>query len=286
MARSVRSSSTARLESNAHQQLPFDDPPARSRREERKAALFGACVERARATRGDRHPWLCTAFEHPSLSDAIETLTPLAAWGIFNPFGPSLLTLGLAARPETAEQLIYLQLAHPMLPNAYVFGVAPPDALERRSVLVDALRVLFAEQEPREPRLLCCLPTLVLVPPDGLTPEELEELFALAAAVSGQDLERTCRALEQFRNDPWGRAWEEVREALDVVAGLAPARSRPTEARANQFRRWWRLVTDPAHVQSELAAIRQAWSRSVEFFLQTAKSRPQLHPVAAELRVH
>ena len=108
-------------------------------------------------------------------------------------------------------------------------------------------------------------------------------VFSALNGLSGLGLDRACDHLEQYRCDPWQRTAVARDEMLANMGSVNSGASRGEFAAAlsklieqqeaeeaeygppslSQLERWWRLVTDPVHVESEVSQMQNAWEGAI-----------------------
>lgn len=219
----------------------------------------------ARKTSTQSSLYLSQPIPHSEAAAQAIRFTPLAAWGIFNPFGPTVTSLFLIEVPTSQEQLLFLRMLHPFSPFAVIYGLLPKQVAQDEGQLRKTLQRLFEINGSKEYPLMNDLPSLIKeIKESPISVTVLKELFFhVAVSLRGQNLGETCDLLKKFKGDPWGRAKLEFSSALKRErprqAGILNTVTRP------QYEEWWSLVTDPAHVAIEEKELRRAWEGAIKF---------------------
>jgi hypothetical protein len=231
-----------------------------------------ACAERARLTASKSSWYLCEPFDSNAVSKHLVVLfestlvadrfKTLCRWGIFNPFGPTTTILTMTPVLGTDEDLISVQVEHPLSQSSTVYGLAPKAVSKNAEQLASVLRHLFKRNGSSEFPLLHDLPSHVVEVPNSPIHKPLpKELFFLVSqCLNIEDLDAAIESLSRYRTQPWERASAEFKTALEkarpTLSGLQNVGeeqfARPAKPVTEvQFERWWSIVTNPQHVQAE-----------------------------------
>jgi hypothetical protein len=219
-------------------------------------------VHREQASSGQA--WVGMAVEPDDWKAAQPRTLPLLTWGIFNPFGPTVVRIELAPLPDHGEYLVVRCQDHPFTPEVSIFGTVPDKAILTPGRLLQILKPLFEANGVGEHILIGeALPShVVLSPRDLLPPHEVETLYRLLAArTDGTDTTREVELLRRFA----GRPWERVSESLKELAQRRPTDTQvPRPPTESEFELWWKAVTDTGHVQAELQQMEAARQGAIE----------------------
>jgi len=188
----------------------------------------------------------------------------LGTWGIFNPAGPTLTTLGLIH--TGAGWLLAEWMRHPSLPLFRVHALlqdAEPDTVARacRRVLVDGYDDTDLCPVPHG------LPEFVL-PTRG---DPLSEVIPEALRRIGENHCDTVHLAESaaiyrfFGGDPWARMNATHQQYQAACSGL------PKYTPAEAAGAWWAAATDHDHVAGHALAFGGAWDGVSEFLNQLAQ---------------
>ena len=79
------------------------------------------------------------------------------------------------------------------------------------------------------------------------------------------DLDRVNDMLQRYKGDPWERTQQELQFTLNKSKQETPDQAQGYVISRRQFERWWSLITDPAHVNSEVEEMPKAWEGAIEF---------------------
>jgi hypothetical protein len=198
----------------------------------------------------------------PELAVVWPTLL-LAAWGIFNPVGPTLTSLGLTVVPD-GRILLCEWMRHPSGPQYRAHAVLADMELatiERalRELMVDT----FGAQDFDRCPVPSCLPEFVLPVGQSHRSDLVRELLREIAErfVDPRQLIADANEYRYFAGDAWARMSGNRVPAPDD--GLEPGQA--TSAQAADY--WWQAVTDPPHVNGHVNHFPQAWDGS-QLFLQ------------------
>jgi len=212
----------------------------------------------------------------------------LAMWAFFNPMGPSFCVLTVDHVPQTDNFLLIFGIGHPFVPAYTAYGLLPESEINNKEQLLNVLQALFERNGDDDHPILIDFPTHFQFHEDALlTSEEIQSLiFEAAKTLSGQGLDHTCDLLEECKGDPWQRTAVARDEAFAPLLELrkkmpnasekefAAAMAKISEENDDtsfgppsieQLERWWRLVTDLEHVESEASQMQAAWEGAVKF---------------------
>ncbi len=189
-----------------------------------------------------------------------EGLKTLFAWGIVNPFGPTLTAVatdGVLFVHGRTLPIIYLML-NPFRQEAGIVGEAIIG--QRWDSVRDLVPLLGV-------RLGGC-PTLLL-PSAYREPEEDVEFYA-DFLTRFDDGSQVLERIRRFPGDPWKRVQEEVDECNQLMAaarktGTAEAGRSPGRRLSRQeARELASQLLEPANLRAELDAFMYAWHGSIE----------------------
>jgi hypothetical protein len=197
--------------------------------------------------------------------------TELFAWGIFNPYGPTLAVLSLLEHDESKAALVHHRMLNPFSQTSHVMavvdrGVSPKD-------LREFLSVVFAQNEIGDSSLIVGLPSFMLF---GKTKDTVETcLSCFESHVAENDrMKEVIESLDTFRKfpgNPWDRATGDIERArrgiLDQRTGShLPADSNASvEFDAKQFVAWVECLLSDEHRLPEMQGFFQAWDGSINF---------------------
>lgn len=246
---------------------------ARSRMAQWLAEEIRRCAEMARLTATKASGYLCTPIANCDALGSAAAFTPLCAWGIFNPFGPTMKALMLVDAPHCSARLLFCRQLHPLAPSAVVYGLIPEAPSKNAEQLALILRRLFERNGSPEHPLLGSLPTHIPAVRDSpISKGWLKELFFLSAQhVDMRDIDATCHRMVTCKGDPWKRVAAELKAGPQAALDSSTGELQPAPATRAQLERWWALVTDPEHVQSETSQMQKAWEGATQF----SQGRPQ-----------
>lgn len=191
----------------------------------------------------------------------------LGTWGIFNPAGPTLTTLGLIH--TNGGWLLAEWMRHPTAPLFRIHALLRDD--EPDTVTRACERVLVEGYGDRE---RCPvpdgLPEFVLLAPAG----PLAHIVPAALRRIGQTRCDTIELTDEaaiyrfFGGDPWARMNATYQQYQAICAGLPDA----TPAQAAQA--WWSAASDAEHVSGHAMAFGGAWDGVGEFLKRLANGNP------------
>jgi hypothetical protein len=231
-------------------------------------AEITTCAQSLRATATGSSNYLGTPIECPALGSA-SAFTPVLAWALFNPFGPTMSAIHLVEVPNTKERIIFFRWLNPFATGATAYGLVPDAVAHDPKRLLGVLMPVFERRIGEPAPVMPSLPTHVQILPESpLESGQVREL--VLAAGKGSDskaLNTTMQRLRMYKGDPWKRTAVERDEAFERLGKGAPRPpdSPPVPATRAQLEEWWALVTDPVHVQSEVRELPRAWEGAIEF---------------------
>jgi hypothetical protein len=226
------------------------------------------CAHSLRTTASPASHHLANPIECEALASA-SVFTPLIAWAIFNPFGPTLCALHLVEVPNSKDRIIFFRLLNPFAAGATAYGLVPETVSGDPNRLLPVLMLIFERGTSAPARVIQDPPTHVSVPPESpLKLGQVKDLiFAGVRGTDSKALSITIERLRTYRGDPWKRTAVERDEAFARLGTGTPAPVAPTTVPATraQLEEWWGLVTDPVHVQSEVRELPRAWEGAIKF---------------------
>ena len=189
----------------------------------------------------------------------------LGTWGIFNPAGPTLTTLGLIH--TDGGWLLAEWMRHPTTPLFRIHALlrdAEPNTVTRacERVLVEGYGDRARCPVPDG------LPEFVLPTPAG----PLSHIVPAALRRIGQTRCEATQLAEEtaiyafFGGDPWARMNASERQYQAICSGLPDAT--PSEA----AQAWWVAASDPDHVSGHVLAFAGAWDGVGEFLQRLARA--------------
>lgn len=222
-----------------------------------RAAGFAAAAAHARDSTGDDGLCPPLALDRRALADRLAL--PLAAWGVFNPFGSSLVRLLAVEGEGDGPALLVHEIGHARHRRALLHGRVDGEPLPVLRALV------HARARGGEEPLLPVPPTHVDLERSDLGETALREL--LTGPLAGRDdfdLAAACGHLEVHGSDVKERTKDELRSALGAVMRRPLGRDRsPGPPSPELLRRWWSLVTNPEHVEAERRQIEELGARTL-----------------------
>jgi hypothetical protein len=187
---------------------------------------------------------------------------PLIAWGLFNPYGPTLNVIGRTTGGEV-DYLWYAML-NPFKQQIVLFGslvgadrgAAAPIAVQLERCISE--NVLTAASGVELP-LVTYPPAFVLERGDEVYPGRRALMTLLGSAgIRCYDLNEVVRQLERSQGNPWERATEQHR-------GWSPQRDGETGeyAEHEEVLRWLSRILETQQLYREVACFREAWAGSI-----------------------
>lgn len=232
------------------------------------------CAEKARLTARETSHYLSVPVTNCEELGLTPEFIPLAAWGYFNPFGPTAVTLFLIGVPESKEQLIFLRILHPLSPAGIVYGIIPNHIAGNTQKLFEILQNLFARNDSADQPVISSLPShVIIIPESPLRKDQVKELLFISAKnfTTLEDLDVNSDRMDQYKGDPWRRTMVVLKEGLkrsDATSTTKRKSGLPTRA---SFERWWNIVSNPEHVQSETSQMKAAWKGAIEIIRRSRK---------------
>lgn len=189
-------------------------------------------------------------------------------YGIFNPMGPTWNVFSVARHPKHEALLFCNRMLNPFDQSNHVLGAYLEESPKGT---FDMVLDMFGRNGSSETPLLGGMPTWVFVP-EGADEQLAEEAFrSYYEEQGGEGLDRQVANLRKFEGNPWDRASEEMKGAMqEAMAGLKKesfvkkifkSKKKPPEA---TFEDWWEIVSSEEHLQSEIYNMTPAWNGSIE----------------------
>jgi len=247
-------------------------------------------ADQARQTAGPGSGFLCeTPLPARNLAEAAEKLIGIAAWGIFNPYGPtfSLLTLlpvpgssefeaerrafpSIFASEEPHECLLHFSLLNPFHSEERIYGLVPGQYA--KEYLGDILTELIRRYPTGDYALFPnCLPSFVM-PMERMN--DFDFFCQGLSHIGAAEVTKARGRIERRPNDPWGIADEQRDEGLaSMVASLRDRKSGLTNSSAkapdqpatpSELQAWLDLITTREHFRAYFGQMRHAWNGAIE----------------------
>jgi len=234
----------------------------------RLATAARALADAETGVLGDPIPDVSQALAAAPESD----VTQVIAFGIFNPYGPTMFSIDLIRVAGTGEALITSTMLNPFQSTATAYAILPASSSGDPEPLRHCLTILSKRNgHPEFPILLASEPTYVLLPRESnLTIDFLRQfVLGLLEAAGIEGIGESAELLEQFAGRPWDRATEEMAIAARSyvqtrMAGSETASAPPVNSPAD-YDRWWRIASNPEHVRVEMGEMETAWRGALLF---------------------
>jgi hypothetical protein len=194
--------------------------------------------------------------------------TMLFQWIYFNPMGPTINELNLYEDSLKNRWVLGVSHLHPLDRDVTALAVFADETVRSADRILAVLTELFRRDDVGEAGpIITSLPTSVIVGDESpLQEEHVRTLFEMVAgALKIDDLDETCRMLEEHKGDPWERTAQELHQAVSKIVEKRLG-TRSGESGADpliHFGRWWSLVTDPEHADSELENLPAAFEGAI-----------------------
>ncbi|GAA3721555.1 hypothetical protein GCM10022399_42400 [Terrabacter ginsenosidimutans] len=185
------------------------------------------------------------------------TFAELCLYGIFNPIGPTVVSLNLVEVPGSDGEFAVLHLMrHPFLPEYKELG---------RVRTEDDVRDLIGSQLGDE---LGSMPEFLLVQARDGIGEAVVDGLRRALSQHAESVEEDLAASAAEYNRYAGRAW-------DRLNGTHPTpHSEAGPAGMDPFEDWFKAVTDLDHVYGTLFSLPSAWEGAINFQLEHGSLAP------------
>jgi hypothetical protein len=200
--------------------------------------------------------------------------TTLAAWSIFNPYGPTLQLLGRTRRGDT--DFLWLAMLNPFRQWYVIFGSLVGDDRWNGEVIAGLLQpFLLAERVTTASNDDLCFVTtpphmLIVEGDDYLGSDELTEFFGRTPAIDQANLAAVVERLHRTGGDPWERATLELREGEPEREEDSP------QVSADELAEWLQAVTSQRQVTVELVGLNEAWVGSIRHHERSGGRLPSL----------
>lgn len=216
-------------------------------------------------------PRLVREHQDSGLILPIDTVGPepdlvLGTWGIVNPAGPTLTTIGFTGTPN--GWLFVEWMRHPTYPQVRVHAVY--DDLTPEAISQACTELLVGKYgDPEATIVPIGLPEFVTPPPEDSPAVAVREALLTIAATQcdPHDLLRAVLVYRRYANDPWARLFDTYEAGWDASIPDGPVD--PDDAAAQ----WWDAATDGTHLDSSMQALLDAWDGTTEFLLALAEGR-------------
>ncbi len=183
-------------------------------------------------------------------------------WGIFNPFGPTVMTIGAWSRAGFNSQLIIYRALNPFSQKSILVGAIDEDF---ETTPANFLHELFKIQSQAS-SLAGALPSFIRVSEESTT-LYLDEIWLEACLHMDINLEAECKLLAEHQGDPWGLASKE----LETAAKNRKNMSKGTNAQTQRFRvtdelvsEYLELIFNRDHLLSVIGAFPHAWKGAID----------------------
>jgi len=197
--------------------------------------------------------------------------TELFAWGIFNPYGPTLSILSLLNHDESDASLVHNRMVNPFSQTSQVVAVV--DKGITQEALTELLSDAFAQNEFGESCLVGGLPSFLLFGQTRDTADLCLNCFQSHVAANDRMAE-ILDGLETYRKypgKPWDRATGDQERALRRFVAEKAGESLPADSNASsefdadQFVAWAKYILSDEHRLPEMQGFVQAWEGSIGF---------------------
>lgn len=195
--------------------------------------------------------------------------TELFAWGIFNPYGPTLSVISLLNHDESEAALVHHRMLNPFSQRSEVVAVldSGSDAEERDELLAE----VSAQNEIGDSCLIGGLPSFLLF---GETPDTIELcLSCFESHVAGNDRMRevieSLATFRKFPGNPWDRATGDQERAFSRILAERTGSPPPADSNAavefdaEQFGEWVECLVSDEHRLPEMQGFIQACEGSI-----------------------
>ena len=217
-------------------------------------------ADKARESSSEQTGCLCAVpLRAPELVLEANQAAGILAWGIFNPYGPSLNFLALIRVPEHLEYLLYSTQMNPFHCQNLVYGVVPVSIAD---YLTDILNELFSKYATGEFGLFSdSLPSFILPLSDQVNLADL--VYRGLAHIGSQTVKLECQLLRRIPNDPWQMATEMQRMAFQEIQDKVPPPPIPQPATTDELDEWLSLVIEKEHWLPYIGQMRHAWAGAI-----------------------
>lgn len=179
----------------------------------------------------------------------------LGIWGIVNPAGPTLSTLGFLQCPDGWVLIEWMR--HPHAPQIRLLAVSDELDIDTIAQACDDW-IIDTYGDPELALIPSGLPEFVIPPPeDSPTILVREAILRLAATRCDPiDLLNDAATFRRFADDPWARLLRDTNEPALITDGVTPEEAADT---------WWAAATAGNHVDASTNAILEMWDHTAQF---------------------
>jgi len=200
-----------------------------------------------------------------------ERPSTLAAWGIFNPYGP---TLNLVGRTNGKDvDFLWYAMLNPFQQQYVLIGsLVGEDRVRPHAIVAQLQELVGLNQIPLANGdtlpLVTCPPAFLLDRGDEVIESDMIlGIFARSPGILSGDLNGVVEQLERTQGNPWDRATEQVHGwSYDRPEGAAERADR------DELVAWLSAIQDEEQLFRELFCLREAWTGSIEQLRRTGNT--------------
>jgi hypothetical protein len=206
------------------------------------------------------------------------------AWGILNPYGPTLYVLG--ARAFDGEVRTFVRGLH-MLGGSTTYASHATGDISHRRIQADAAQIHDYLIKDGRPGLFHVVPSFLVADRDDAALGEVARQLLAGSAAANDDWARQVAYVRRFGVDFFGRAVAEIREYYEAEMARAPSMSEeeieslkwielryghlpqfthaqiPASTRSTLtpelLEAWWQVVGESDHQVEALKALKAMW---------------------------
>ena len=195
--------------------------------------------------------------------------TELFAWGIFNPYGPTLSVISLLNHDESEAALVHHRMLNPFSQLSGVVAVLDSDSeAEERDEL---LTKVCAQNEIGDSCLIGGLPSFVLFGKTSGTVELCLSCFESHVAKNDRmrDVIEDLARFRKFPGNPWDRATGDQERVFSRILAERTESPLPDDSNAavefdaEQFGEWAECLVSDEHRLPEMKGFILAWEGSI-----------------------
>jgi hypothetical protein len=217
-------------------------------------------------------------------------------WGILNPNGPTLYTLG--CREVDGKQKTFFRWLH-MLGGCTTYAANAVEKVTYQNIHDDAQSINKHLPQQRQPTLFKTVPSFVIASDGDSTVEHIVQRLVCDDTVD-TDWGREIAYVRKFGTNFFGRAGAELREFYDAQVAEAKAqghepdegvkflqslyghipdfseaeipKATPSPLTSELFKEWWTVVSAPDHQKVALTTLKSMWEGAITMLSQEMKA--------------
>jgi hypothetical protein len=181
--------------------------------------------------------------------------TALISWGIFNPFGPSLIIIGINEDDEKTCELIWFRMLNPFGQENWLLAQCDNEyEMDVLSLLKDIL-----SKNGNDEFVICkSMPTFILHWSE-LIRDKIQDLFWLMYQTTKDDIQKFMNYITESKGNPWDRA------SIELQFAIKKSDQKKVVPKEKILMEWLEKILEPDYFRIEIAAFIDAWIGSIDY---------------------